>query len=62
LDPEPDPVDYYVLGMANDRTNHFTDAIAAFDKCSAAGAMQAQCRTMSAETKRRAATNLEAPR
>jgi tetratricopeptide (TPR) repeat protein len=63
LDSDPDPVDFYLLGVANDRTSHFTDAIASFDKCSAAaGPMQAQCRTLSAETKRKAANSLEAPR
>lgn len=63
LDSDPDPVDYYLLGVANDRTSHFTDSIAAFDKCAAAtGPMQAQCRTLSAETKRKAANSLEAPR
>ena len=62
LDSNPDPVDYYLLGVANDRTSHFTDAIAAFDKCAVGGPMQAQCRTLSAETKRKAQTSLEAPR
>jgi tetratricopeptide (TPR) repeat protein len=62
LDSQPDPVDYYLLGVANDRTSHFTDAIAAFDKCAAGGPMQAQCRTLSAETKRKAQNSLEAPR
>jgi hypothetical protein len=63
LDSQPDPVDFYLLGVANDRTSHFTDSIAAFDKCAAvAGQMQAQCRTLSAETKRKAANSLEAPR
>ena len=62
LDSAPDPVDYYLLGIANERTSHFTDAIAAFDKCAAGGSMQAQCRTLSAETKKKAANSLEAPR
>ena len=62
LDSNPDPVDYYLLGVANDRSSHFTDAIAAFDKCAAAGPMQAQCRNLSAETKRKAQNSLEAPR
>ena len=62
LDSDPDPVDYYLLGVANERTSHFTDAIAAFDKCAAGGSMQAQCRTLSAETKKKAANSLEAPR
>jgi tetratricopeptide (TPR) repeat protein len=63
LDPNPDPVDYYVLGLSNDRGSHFTDAIAAFDKCaSIPSGMQANCRNLSAETKKKAANSLEAPR
>jgi tetratricopeptide (TPR) repeat protein len=63
LDSEPDPVDYYVLGLANDRGSHFTDAIAAFDKCATiSSSLQANCRTLSAETKKKAANSLEAPR
>ncbi len=63
LDSQPDPVDYYVLGVSNDRTSHFQDAIAAFDKCAAVpGQLQANCRNLSAETKRKAANSLEAPR
>jgi tetratricopeptide (TPR) repeat protein len=63
LDSNPDPVDYYVLGVSNDRASHFTDAVMAFDKCAASpGQLQAQCRNLSAETKRKAANSLEAPR
>jgi tetratricopeptide (TPR) repeat protein len=63
LDSAPDPVDYYVLGLANDRSSHFTDAVAAFDKCaSMPGSLQANCRNLSAETKKKAANSLEAPK
>jgi tetratricopeptide (TPR) repeat protein len=63
LDSNPDPVDYYVLGLSNERSSHFQDAIAAFDKCATApGALQANCRTLSAETKKKAANSLEAPK
>ncbi len=63
LDSQPDPVDYYVLGVANSQTSHFTDAIAAFDKCaSVPGTLQANCRNLSAETKKKAANSLEAPK
>jgi tetratricopeptide (TPR) repeat protein len=64
LDPaEPDPVDYYVLGLANDRASHFTDAVAAFDKCaSLPSTLQANCKNLSAETKKKAANSLEAPK
>jgi len=63
LDSQPDPVDYYVLGVANSQTSHFTDAVAAFDKCAALpGQLQANCRNLSAETKKKGANSLEAPR
>jgi tetratricopeptide (TPR) repeat protein len=63
LDSSPDPVNYYVLGLANSRGSHFTDAIAAFDKCaSITSSLQANCRTLSAETKKTAANSLEAPK
>jgi tetratricopeptide (TPR) repeat protein len=63
LDPNPDPVDYYVLGLSNERSSHFTDAVAAFDKCaSIQSSLQANCRNLSAETKKKAANSLEAPR
>src|SRR5258706_13108422 len=35
IDPNPDPVNYYLLGMANKATSHFDDAIAGFNKCTA---------------------------
>src|SRR5258708_7443414 len=35
IDPNPDPVNYYLLGMANKITSHFDDAVAAFNKCAA---------------------------
>jgi len=61
LDSTPDPVDYYVLGVANSQTSHFTDAVAAFDKCAASpGQLQANCRNLAAETKKKAANSLEA--
>jgi tetratricopeptide (TPR) repeat protein len=63
LDSAPDPVDYYVLGLSNQRGNHFQDAIAAFDKCaSLPSTLAANCKTLSAETKKTAANSLEAPK
>jgi tetratricopeptide (TPR) repeat protein len=63
LDSSPDPVDYYVLGLSNDRSSHFTDAVAAFDKCATIqSTLQANCRNLSAETKKKAANSLEAPK
>jgi hypothetical protein len=62
LSSMPDPVDYYLLGISDEQGNHFTDAIAAFTKCSADGPMQAQCKSLLDETKKKSANSLEAPR
>ena len=63
VDPNPDPVNYYLLGTANRSTSHFDDAIAAFNKCaSIAGPMQATCKAQADETKKKSATELSAPK
>src|SRR5215472_1471698 len=63
LDKDPDPVNYYLLGMANKGTSHFDDAIAAFNKCGAmSGPMQAACKTQADETKKKSSTELSAPK
>lgn len=63
VDPNPDPVNYYLLGMANKSTSHFDDAVTAFNKCAAMpGAMQAACKTQADETKKKSATELSAPK
>lgn len=63
LDPSPDPVNYYLLGMANKGTSHFDDAMSAFNKCAAiAGPMQATCKAQADDTKKKSATELSAPK
>lgn len=63
LDKDPDPVNYYLLGMANKGTSHFDDAISAFNKCAAiSGQMQAACKTQVDETKKKSSTELSAPK
>jgi tetratricopeptide (TPR) repeat protein len=63
LDPTPDPVNYYLLGMANAKTSHFDDSTMAYNKCAAiAGAMQDTCKKDAEETKKLAATQLSAPK
>jgi len=63
VDPNPDPVNYYLLGMANKGTSHFDDAITAFNKCAAmAGPMQATCKAQADETKKKSSTELSAPK
>src|SRR6202795_1797324 len=63
IDPTPDPVNYYLLGMANSKTSHFDDSAAAYNKCAAiAGAMQETCKKGAEEAKKLGATQLSAPK
>ena len=63
IDPNPDPVNYYLLGMANKITSHFDDAVASFNKCAAmAGPMQGTCKTQVDDAKKLGATQLSAPK
>ncbi len=63
LDKDPDPVNYYLLGIANKSTSHFDDAIAAFNKCAAvAGQIQATCKAQADDTKKKSSTELSAPK
>ncbi len=63
IDPNPDPVNYYLLGMANKITSHFDDAIAAFSKCAAmTGPMQGTCKAQTEDAKKLGATQLSAPK
>ena len=61
--PNPDPVNLFLLGAANQRTSHFDDAVAAFDKCAAiAGGLQSACKSGAEESKKQASTQLSAPK
>jgi tetratricopeptide (TPR) repeat protein len=63
VDPNPDPVNFYLLGMANKATSHFDDAVAAFNKCVAiAGPMQETCKAQSDDAKKLGATQLSVPK
>lgn len=63
IDPAPDPVNYYLLGISNQKASHFDDAVAAFTKCAAIpGGLQATCKTNIDEAKKLAATQLSAPK
>jgi tetratricopeptide (TPR) repeat protein len=63
VDPNPDPVNFYLLGMANKAASHFDDAVVAFNKCVAiAGPMQGTCKAQSDDAKKLAATQLSAPK
>jgi len=63
VDPTPDPVNYYLLGLANAKTSHFDDSVAAYNKCAAVvGAMQETCKKSAEEAKKLGATQLSAPK
>ena len=60
--PEPDPVNYYLLGMADKQTSHFEAAAAAFSKCaSVQSTLQAACKANAEEAKKQSSTQLSAP-
>jgi len=51
----PDQVDYFILGAADEQTNHFDDALVAFGKCAEKpGGVQDRCTALIADTKKRA--------
>ena len=63
MDPNPDPVNFYVLGIANKSASHFDDAVTAFTKCAAMpGGMQATCKAQAEDAKKQGATQLSAPK
>jgi tetratricopeptide (TPR) repeat protein len=60
--PEPDPVNYYLLGVADKQTSHFDAAAAAFSKCAVVqSSLQAACKTSAEEAKKQGSTQLSAP-
>lgn len=62
LSEMPDPVDFYLLGVANQVTSHYTDAINSYTKCAAAGPLQTQCKAGLDEAKKKSQNSLEAPK
>lgn len=60
--PNPDPVNYYLLGIANEKTSHFDAAAAAFSKCAGiAGSLQETCKSGETEAKKQGSSQLSAP-
>jgi tetratricopeptide (TPR) repeat protein len=63
IDPTPDPVNYYLLGMANVKASRFDDAVTAYNKCAElVGAMQETCKSAAVEAKKLSGTQLSAPK
>jgi tetratricopeptide (TPR) repeat protein len=60
--PEPDPVNYYLLGVADKQTSHYEAAAAAFSKCaSVQSTLQAACKSNAENAKKQGSTQLSAP-
>jgi tetratricopeptide (TPR) repeat protein len=63
LDPTPDPVNYYLLGLANQKASHFADAADAFTKCALIqSSMQQTCKNGAEEAKKLGNTQLSVPK
>jgi len=63
LEPRSDPVNYYVLGVANHNASHLTEAAAAFSKCAEfQGSMQATCKDSAEKDKAKAAAQTNSPK
>ena len=60
---EPDPVNLYLLGLANEKASHFDAAVAAFTKCAAIqSSLQANCKGGIETAKKANSTQLSAPK
>jgi len=61
--PNPDPVNYYVLGVSDINAQHFNEAVTAFTKCAEVPwQLQANCKARLEDAKKQAATQLSAPK
>ena len=62
-DTNPDPVNFLILGISNEKTSHFDDAVSAFTKCAAIqSSLQATCKNGIDEAKKLGATQLSVPK
>ncbi len=63
IDPTPDPVNYYLLGLADEKASHFTDAEAAYTKCAGMQfSLQSTCKSKADEAKKLGNTQLSVPK
>ena len=61
--PTPDPVNLYLLGLANQKASHYDDAAVAFNKCASLNSkLQETCRSGADESKKQASTQLSSPK
>ena len=63
LDPTPDSVDLYILGLSLNQLKHYPEAADAFQKCAATpGAVQDRCKQREGEAKKLAAAQPAPPK
>jgi tetratricopeptide (TPR) repeat protein len=61
--PQPDPTDYFVLGVVQENLNKFADAQKSFDSCAQfLSPLQDRCKQGSAEAKAKVGTQLQPPK
>jgi tetratricopeptide (TPR) repeat protein len=61
--PDPDPTDLYVLGLALSNSQKYADAAKAFDACAQiASPLQDRCKQNAADAKSKAANQLQPPK
>lgn len=61
--PHPDPTDYFVLGVVQEKLNKFADAEKSFDSCNQMQSpLQDRCKQGAAESKAKAGTQLQPPK
>jgi len=61
--PNPDPVNLYVLGGSNQKASHYDEAAAVFARCATiAGGLQTACKTAADESKKQASTQMSTPK
>lgn len=53
LASSPDPVDYYLLGNADDQDSYLHGALAAYEKCAATGPLTTQCKARQENIKKK---------
>jgi tetratricopeptide (TPR) repeat protein len=62
MHPQPDPVNFYLLGMAETKTSHYDAAASAFTKCAAIqSSLAPTCKQGADEAKKAGASQLSAP-
>lgn len=57
LSPAPDPVDFYLLGIAYQQMRRWSEAVTAYEKCSETGPLTDRCKSAAANARKMAAAS-----